>query len=370
MDKATLGKRAFYFFWLTLGAWFGMKSLSMGLWNINERTVPIVPVFNEMDWAASIDEWLGPLIFITFLVLFTFKKRWLAWTLLFLEIIACLLDQTRWHPWEYQCLLTLALFLLCDTKRFLELSGFLIAMIFVYSGLHKCSGAFLSMVWDKMMLKQLFGITVESPHFRLWHYAGVSIAIIEVAIGLGLIFLRDKRPAVIGAMLSMVVIMLLVGPWTTGKNAVLMPWNALIAVGCFLLFWKNPVRPLPEMKTVVGMTTAVLIGVMPAFGFIGIWPHYLSFDLYTGKPPYLVMRFDTVPHRLEKYVKEGQRKDGMPVTIRVMDITADELGALPYPETSYHRRFATEWRRAFPEDSVTFVEYRYPFRKEDIRVVR
>ena len=110
-----------------------------------------------------------------------------------------MLDQNRWQPWEYQYYLIILFLLLYrnNQKQFFNYFIFLLAIIYINSGLHKISGGFLFEVWESMILKSFFGFSTTQIQSLWIHYSGLSLGIIEVLSGIGLLFYKSQKQAAI-----------------------------------------------------------------------------------------------------------------------------------------------------------------------------
>jgi len=355
---------------LTCLAALALKMISWPLWT-GRSGLPLIPVFDFLEAVpVKVHSTFAMGSFLLLILLF-FRpaSRLVLGLLVASELFLCLLDQARWQPWEYQLLLTFSFLLLVDNRRFLQLSAFLLGATYIFAGLHKLHPAFLHLVWDAVVVKPMFGVTKTEAAYPLLHRAGVAVALFETAIGLALLFARRKRNAIIGALCIQAAILLFVGPWATGKNTILVAWNLWMAASVLLLFphdekWTLSWKRLPEA------TAIVLLGLMPIAGFFGWWPRYLSFDLYTGKAPYLLMEARRLPASIRSLRSEAFSKKGETEAVWWHDITSAKTGAMPYPEPDYYRKLVKKWRRSHPRETVVFEEGCYPFGPSDFTEVK
>ncbi|UMY64820.1 MULTISPECIES: hypothetical protein [unclassified Flavobacterium] len=363
-------ERARLFVRLTCLAALAFKFVSWPLWTGGSRLpiVPALPVLEGTPLAVHVTLTIWSVLFLIILF-FRPGSAGVARVLLVLELALCLLDQARWQPWEYQLVLTFTFLSLGDTKRFLQLTALLVGAIYVFAGIHKIHPAFLHLVWDAMILKPFFGVTSASSAYPWLHRAGLLLPLAEVAVGVALLFVRHKRVAVMGALLLQTSILLLVGPWATGKNDILVAWNLWMAASVLLLFPTGE-RMTLQWKRFPEMIALVLVVVMPIVGFFGFWPHYLSFDLYTGKAPYLLVEAERLPPQLRPYRSAAFSREGVTEAVWWHDVTSAKAGAMPYPETGYYQKLAREWKRLHPHDGLVFKEARYPFGPSDFKEVK
>ena len=176
--------------------WLIAKVISIDTW-LADRLLPVVPLFDILQIVPIVAHailFYTSCICIVALLLFNIS-RLIVTILFFLGISSCLLDVTRWQPWEYQYLFILVAYLLCknNTKAFYTSLLFILSSIYIFSGLHKLNGGFLRTVWESMLLHNFLGLsfkTIKSAHL---HYGGALLAIIETICGLALLFAKNKK---------------------------------------------------------------------------------------------------------------------------------------------------------------------------------
>src|SRR6266404_7860670 len=96
VSKKIIATRLLCFFWLIA------KAISCKVW-LADRLFPIVPPFKFLFVPSFVHLVLLIFSLSALLVLFIFpSKRFLQISVLIIEVLACLLDQNRWQPWEYQ----------------------------------------------------------------------------------------------------------------------------------------------------------------------------------------------------------------------------------------------------------------------------
>ena len=122
-------------------------------------------------------------------------RRKIAAVLFFVEILSCLLDQSRWQPWEYQFILMTAAYIFIQKKEQLLLAWQLIlAAVYFFSGLSKLQPAFIHDIWDGLILRSWLHIFNDSAWLaRL----GYTIPLGEMLAAILLFFVRTRKPAII-----------------------------------------------------------------------------------------------------------------------------------------------------------------------------
>lgn len=351
-------------------AWLIAKCISWKLW-LSDRFFPVIPVseyFPSAPHFVHASLFAFSIIVLFALLLFPTSKLLMV-LLIFLELSACLLDQMRWQPWEYQYLLSLVLFLLArDRKQFLWLIGLLLAATYFFSGLHKFSGGFLYNIWDKLILKRLFGIPVAIVQLPVVHYAGLLIPIAEMTIGLGLL-LTKKRGFVFGAVLMHLAITVALSPAFFNFNVVVIPWNLAMVSLVLVCFGTNrSAFNFNFLKNIAGFVSAALMIVLPTMGLFGYWDNYLSFSLYSGNTNELTICTDD--KRLIAYAnKNSKRCAADKVAINANKWALDELKVPMYPEKRSFKAFKSNWQKWHPDKQAIFISTRYPYRSENIEEI-
>lgn len=283
----------------------------------------------------------------------------------------------RWQPWEYQYLLTLIFFLFSkDRKQFLSLVGFLIAITYIFSGLHKFSGSFLYSFWDRIILNRLLDLPYSMIKNPFVHYSGLIFSVIEIFIGVGILFFRNKKYISILAILMHLFIVLLYGPVGLNYNIIIFPWNLVMIGVVLVLFYQNvaPRFTATFFSNKLNVSVLIVIGLMPVFSFIGKWDDYLSYNLYSGNTKTLSICVDVVRGypELEQHrskVKSSKFCDGN-YLINTTTWALDELKVPVYPEERVFKIMQDRFNAKYPNVKNTFVYYCYPYENENIKEVK
>lgn len=362
---------------ITCIAWLIAKIISFKVW-IADRDFPVVPVFdffslpNEFHFSLFVFSLIG----ITSLFFLPNKKSVLI-SVIAIEIASCLLDYMRWQPWEYQYLLTLLFFLFAkNRKHFFILLAFLLAATYIFSGTHKFSGSFLHSFWDNFVLYKLLGFSYSVTMNPFAHYSGLLLSIIEIAIGVGILFFSSKKYFVLLAILMHVLIALIFGPTGLNYNIIIFPWNLAMIALVGVLFYKNTEIKftLNFFRSYLNNVTFFFVGVLPIFCFFGKWDNYLSFNLYSGNIKTLVICVEDVSKysELKRYQSTYKNKrycnDNYSINTTVWAL--DELKVAVYPEERVFEILQKQFNKKYPDIKNTFVCYWYPYKNENIRVVR
>ena len=268
---------------------FGLL-LSEKLW-VSTRYYPQVPVFPFIPITSFPFDYSIYLTALALLLvsLFRINKRLPVFLFLLLAAFLALSDQSRWQPWFFQYFMMLTALIIYPfhkhkEKRELALTMccFIIASIYIYSGLQKMNSIFPSQIFPWMIQP----LTNLAPSINSFLFAsGYSIPLFETSIGIGLLIQRLRLPAIIAAVGMHLSILGILGPWGHSWNSVVWPWNIAMCLLVVTLFFANTSLRLSQIfsfknKLIIAIT--FLFGVLPAFSFADLWDSYLSASLYSG----------------------------------------------------------------------------------------
>jgi hypothetical protein len=254
-----------------------------------------------------------------------------------------ILDQTRWQPWLYQYLFmfgALARYHWGHTTGVVALNScrVIMASTYLWSGLHKLNREFATQTFAWIL-----GFLHPLPAHLASRYLillAVGAALGEASLGVGLMTVRWRRPAVVAAILMHLFILI-----TLRKIMLLWPWNIAMIAFIVLLFSNTQLRAREILSPRNGwyhVAVVILFAILPALSLVHLWDSYLSFAMFSG---------DVKGARV--YISDGVRAD-LPSTVRAY-VTKDEQGrnlldmyrwsnsevhVPPYPETRTFRRFA------------------------------
>jgi hypothetical protein len=116
------------------------------------------------------------------------------------------------------------------------------------------------------------------------------LALIEVLLGLSLLFLSKFRRYVVAlAMLMHCLIIVFLSPLLANINHVVIPWN-FVMIG-YLFILKN--HPIIDFKAFLFLKRSAIIilslVLLPGLNSFKLWPSYMSFKLYTGDNKVLIV---------------------------------------------------------------------------------
>lgn len=269
-------------------------------------------------------------------------------------VLLIFFDQTRLQPWIYQYLLLLVILSLHDWKsekdeadanQILCFVQIIIAGLYFWSGVQKLNFSFSAEIVPLLLapVQNIFS-AVRLPFFLL----GLSAAMIEAAIGCGLLFRRTRNAAVFFAVaLHAVILILLIAE---DYNRIVWIWNAALAAMVVAAFrqsdvsFKGAFRKAGDLKTATAKIIAVAAVLLPVLSFWGLWDMYLSGALYSGNVEIAVVKIaeDTIgklPPKAQKAV--FQIKSGGSV-LPLFEWSMAELSVPVYPERRVFKQAARQ----------------------------
>lgn len=286
-----------------LGACLLGMVASAPLWG-NTRLYPLVPV---ADWLPMLPGPWDKVLFgamLCALVVAVWRHRPAVVFFLAGSVFLALGDQNRWQPWFYFYWVMLALTLLPEVSG-LAAARFVVAAVYVWSGLQKCNAGFYHEVVP-FFLQPITG-WLPAVLLPVAKAALVATPVVEVCIGLGLWVPWLRRWAIVTTVVVHAVALLVLGPLGHKHNLIVWPWNLAMPLCVVVLF--SPVRVGGNWRelrrSVVGTVAVCLVVVLPVLSFMGEWDSYLSFSLYSGNLSKADMFVSTeMAERLPPHVKK------------------------------------------------------------------
>lgn len=333
-------------FWMknvTLVGLLASMLLSFPLW-VQTDSIAAVPVLGNLPLLPPLFEWVMYLgVFGLALVsLLSPKPQRYLYGILGILGVFVLFDQLRLQPWLYQywfVLLPLAVYSwqwreVESVRAVLNTLRILIAGIYFYSGLQKVSLPFFEDYFP-WMVEPLGNLLPTALHFVPASF-GLFVPFIEMFMGIGLLFTRTRRAALIGVVCMLLLVLAMLGPLGNNWNSVVWPWNLAIAASAWLLFYRTPTVSFSSIFRVKNFLAHKLIIllfiVMPAFSFFGYWDSYPSYSLYSGNTTAggMYVSLDSVSPTLEKVAYNASEGTAW---IDLQALSFEERNVPMYPET-------------------------------------
>jgi len=266
--------------------------LSFRLWWMPDDILPYLPVIETSgQWLEQISIVLFPVFLLLILACLRWPDKEIILKLLFISGLFLVLGNIhRLQVWFYYYGLLLILFLWRKkalTESFLITMRGVVIGVYLWSGLHKFNVYFVNDIFP--WLVEPLGITATT-----WQAYGAGG--VEMLIGIGLLFQPTRNFTVVGSLIFHLTILGLLGPFGHNWNMVVWPWNLVMPILVFLLFYKTK---SPDVKNIlsilkkypIGLFVLGLVWILPAFNYIGFTPEQLSFKMYAGSHPEMVLYF-------------------------------------------------------------------------------
>jgi len=340
--------------------------LSSPLWWSAERTFPTVPFFsfiNPIDswWHQSLLPWLF-VVNLLFVLVFPKIKHALV-LLLILAGMLILLDINRLQIWMYQwfCMLVVLCFIPKESiwKPCLQ---FMLIVLYFWSGFNKLSIPYLDHSFSSLM--ETFSITKPIGGMKS---VAILSALIEIGIGVGLLFTKSRNLALMMALFMHLLILLILGPLGANENEVIWPWNIAMIFLALLLFWSEPYLSFFQTWKSSHLTKIIFLlwGIMPLGNVFNMWDEQLSFKMYSGSNPEGMLidhsiPKDCFPDSLKVYYTRSGFEEGE--LIMIDDWAFRELKVPPSVSERTLKHIAREWCSCLKSPEKGSLEIMYVWR--------
>lgn len=273
----------------------------------------------------------------------------LVWSALF--VVRTCWDRATWQPF-----LLMYAFLFLATAwadwtgvtpardaAVLNVTRLVLCCVYVWSALSKLSYGFVHAVLPEMLQVARAWLPIES-----FVRVGWLFPLTELAIGLGLLFPRTRNAACVGAVLMHGCVLLSVGPLGNHYNMIVWPWNVAMIALVVLAFARTHALDartiLLARGTALRYPALLLFAILPGCSYIGLWPTYLSFRLYSDQYHWALISvsrsvYDKLPPASRSRL-ERTPADQYYASVSLAHWSEQDLGAFLPPEPSVFRDVA------------------------------
>ena len=361
VSKKVIIVRIVCFFWLIA------KLMSWKLW-LAKRLFPLVPAVKFLFVSPSIHLilFILSLGFISMLLLFP-KLKLLTVIVILLEVASCMLDQNRWQPWEFQYIfIFLAISVNKKDKDAVSSIAFMLSCIYFFSGLGKMNLFFSSYVQSGIAKLWPMHPTNSYPINLVLFHSGYILGIIELLLGIGLIFRRTKRIAAIFLIVMHGIIIVSFGPWLINYDAIILPWNMAFLLIIYILFIRKP-EAGTDFSAIFkrwNVLFPVFFALLPILNFFGYWDYFLSSSLFSFRTPDMYVMIYHVgsaktlePYIVNSYVPDSGHHNYSFINVRHWAFA--ELGVPAYPELRIFKNIKSEMITRYSDMVADYIVYYY-----------
>lgn len=278
---------------------FGI-SFSFQLW-INMRDFPLIPIISDFPLLVfPYDIIYLSAIYLTLSLIMIINRPWLIWVFVGLMVYPMLSDQIRWQPWVYQYLLMLTALAIGIRQKYTVRYGLqavntlriIIVCVYFFSGLFKLNTIFIENALPSLLPWLFTSLSPAAQEFV--GYGSIAIPFIEMFAGLGLLFQRTRKIAVLVAFamhLFIIVFVIILLGW----NLVILPWNVAMMILVSVLFVRMEQSEAEDIvvnrKNAYHIAVVILVGILPFGHLFNKWDAYPSFGMYSFKQPNMLVEF-------------------------------------------------------------------------------
>ncbi|AIE84853.1 hypothetical protein [Fimbriimonas ginsengisoli] len=365
MAVRNVGKRMLWAKWSLCAAFFSAMAVSAGLWT-NGRAFPTIAVY---PWVPDLPPALCAFLAIALvasILAVAFHPSPGLWALA-PPIIGCamaLFDVSRMQPWFFQYgLMFVALALVRwdepnspRSRAAWAICGSVVIGVYFWSGLQKANAIFADQVFPWLLHPLGEGLVARLQPF--WPVA----PLVETSVAILLLLPRTRAWGLGLAITMHAIVLLALGPFGQNYDSIVWPWNFWITVLAVILFARNPAGILRlAWSEPLGKAIVVLVGVMPALNFVGLWDGFLSASFYSGKlrDGWIYLTAEGVRHLPRAYV-DGNKGLAQETTNRYrLDIllwSMSNMNAPPYGEPRFYPGIVRRLEQAgVPAQDMTLV---------------
>ncbi len=339
------------------------KILSWKLW-IADRVFPLAPPFDFLYNVPNFVHYIFLIISLACLCICIIKPTYYKALLILLisELLSCFLEQNRWQPWVYQYVFMF--FVLWYNRKNENLTIVLLIIIcsstYFYSGLQKLTPHFFKITWKRTILEGFMHLPKTITDQALVIRLGYLAPIMEISLGLGLLFKRTRKITMLLLIIMHTIIMIIIGPWGINYNIIVWPWNVAMVV-YFIIIWNKEIdfSVLKKQLTPnINWITLLAWIIMPLFNFIGYWDFFFSSSLYAGRIDMCNIEITNPPidFELKKYYRP--KKIGEPLnkeTIVVQTWAMGEFTTPSCPQKRVYKKIKKKWLKKYPTINTKFL---------------
>lgn len=224
---------------------------------------------------------------------------------------------------------------------------YLTASIYVWSAWSKLDASFLQSHGPKFVaaICDAAGISTHFWTDRTWQIAAAMLPVGELIVGIALLIVRTRRPALVASMLMHLLLIVAVGPWGLNHREGVLLWNGFFVAQNVILLLSGSqsngtAREFTRWKTRrVALLVSVVAILFPAFRSVGYCDTWPAWAVYASSPARVLVQvrdssIDQLQNSLQSYVEPRQLNDGWS-WLRIDLWSLDATGTPIYPEDRF-----------------------------------
>ena len=220
-----------------------------------------------------------------------------------------------------------------------------LSSVYFWSGLQKLNIHFAIEVFP-----WFFNFIGVESYLDKHHLLAYIAALLETSAGICLWVRPLRKPACLFIITTHLLVLISLGPLSHNWNSIVWPWNILFAWMLFELFYRTEPKNLFPLKIKSSgfnryhlSSILLLATIMPGFGLVGNWDHFLSDGFYSAMPDepafYLpISEAGKLPALSEDY--QYIYPDENEVVLRFSYWSVDEMNVPVYPQDWVYKEVA------------------------------
>jgi hypothetical protein len=343
--------------------WIIIKLCCIKLWTA-DRLFPLLPVsdiFNILPGFIHVALFIISILLLIALIFFPNRK--LAFLLILIELISCLSDQNSWQPWEYQFIFMLAVFAFSNTEEEkINCWQIIVIAIYFFSGFYKLTPSFISTIWNYYILHTWFGIKNALPFILKLGYV---LPLIEMTAAIGLCINKTRKISTVILITMHVFILILLGPLGLNISALVWPWNLLMIILLYQLFFKRETVFFSNKSRKA--FTWIIYGwwcVLPWLHLFGYWDKSLSMVLFSGQVEQMYICTNSIKAKVQlaEYFVNSKGKFPCEKVLSVSRWGDSEIVSPSNMEPRIVNEIILAWTKMYPGDDARFFIYESGFK--------
>jgi len=320
-------------------------AMAPGLWTVS-RGFPTMPAW---AWVPNLPVAISVLLMVALCasilaVAIHSKPGRLALAPPAIGFFMAIFDMSRVQPWFFEYALVFVGLAWMDwdepqsdrSRSAWAICAMVVIGIYFWSGLQKANPIFATQVFPWLL--QPLGPTLAAKLAPLWPVAPVA----ETLAGLLLLWPRTRGVGLGLATTMHLLVLLALGPLGQNYDSIVWPWNFwLIGIG-FALFAGSKEEVLFNAGRLhVGKAILILVGVLPALNFVGLWDGFLSASFYSGKlrDGWIYLTAEGASHLPPEYARENKglvQEGANRFRLDILLWSMSQMNAPPYGEPRFY----------------------------------